>query len=112
MDLSKAEISFRIEPLDESPEGHYGYDDPKAERDQCEWVYAQLADGNECAWCGFVVTAKLGTFEGSASLWACSYESEAAMKADLLSDLTAEALQDLRQNIDNTRQELEAIEVL
>jgi len=83
--------------------------DDDIDREAEEWILAQLESGNDWAWCRVRVTARWKGFEGSDSLGACSYKSEADfctedgyfadMKQAALDELN-EAVQDAAGKID------------
>lgn len=103
------EFSFHIEPEDIPVRGNaMASGDDAADRELEDEILARLDRGDDVAWCMAVVTATLEidgeTFKGTASLGACSYETEAQLRNECFEhyDLTSEALADLKATITAT----------
>ena len=76
------------------------------------WVYAQLDQGNDWAWCRVEVHARwededLNEYDGVAHLGGCSYHSREDFKAEggYYPQMQEEALKDLLENIRDGRTE-------
>lgn len=90
-----------VEPEQEHPRGHFGYDTEEENEQAVKWVLDQLDDGNECAWCCVLVTATernprpgFKARVGHDSLGCCSYESEKALMVMVCRDMKPEARHD------------------
>lgn len=101
--LTAEEVTFelRIEPDDTPFKGKVmASGDASADAKAEAWVEAQLARGNDWAWCVVTVIAKYRSFEGRDSFGCCSYESEGDFKADLYyEELCGCALGNLNANM-------------
>jgi hypothetical protein len=65
------------------------------------WIRDQLVHGNQTAWCFVSVRAEVTvdgiTFAGHDGLGCCSYPSEEELRADLVPEMQANALEDLQR---------------
>jgi hypothetical protein len=84
-----ATITVDIQPEDMAPD-----------TDDNQWIYDQLASGNDYAWCCVVVKATWGGFTGHDSLGGCSYESRASLEQGIADHgMRDEALLDLTNRV-------------
>jgi hypothetical protein len=105
--LTRADVTFVLSCEEEDTPIHGNAlasgDDEADERAERE-IARDLNMGNLWAWCTVIVTARYTqggrTFEASDSLGCCSYESEAAFRADgYFDDMCESALQRLNDDI-------------
>lgn len=83
--------------------------DDAVDEEQNAWVRAQLASGNEWAWCCARVRVTYSVaipgkafparVEGNAYLGACSYLSEEDFRKDAYADMEIEAFDDLNERL-------------
>lgn len=91
-----AEVTIEIGPEDIAPRDQF------ERADDIAAVEASIKQGNEWAWCWVKVTAKWLGFEGSDSLGACSYASEADFRrpGGYFDDMRETALRELKGAIE------------
>ncbi len=95
-----SEISLSCE-VDEIPyEGNASAIDDATDAETNAWIAAELARGNGWAWCCVTVATYAGISERSV-LGACSYESEAAFRADQYEQMVSEAVEGLAQRLED-----------
>ncbi len=93
--------SIYAEPEYEGPEGHFDSGNAEYDKQVCDMIRKELAQGNEWAWCIVVVKAHYAGFEGQDTLGACSYKSKQDFIDcnDYYPDLKTRALENLKQNL-------------
>ncbi len=113
--MNSPEVIFThwIEPEDMPFEGNVqASDDDAADREQEQWVEAQLESGNQAAWCYAIVEATTEVFvdeeslseggvvfKGRTAIGGMSYPSEHRLWHDTLAEMKREALFDLFVNM-------------
>lgn len=103
-ELTESEVTFTvtIEPDHISIEGNaMASGDPAADQEVYDWIRAELARGNEWAWCAVKVTAEWNGYQAADYLGGCSYESEADFRAPggYFDDMRKAALDALNANV-------------
>jgi len=101
--LKASEVTFTVatEPEDTPVRGNLcATDDPDIDRAAEDAVLARLERGDSDAWCGVIVTAHWGGYQGTDSLWCCSLDDTytAAMVAEA-HGMHKEALADLNAKL-------------
>jgi hypothetical protein len=113
-ELTAADVTFGIEclPSDIPIVGNCSAIDEDTDRETAEWITDQLDSGNEWAWCTVKVTASWKSHEGEAYLGGCSYKSEEDFKepGGYWEQMKEEALDDLNQQLQVLREELEELD--
>lgn len=99
--VKHATITIACEPEDVDVRGNaLASGDDAEDRKQEQWVYDQLASGNQWAWCFVKVTARYEGFTGRDTLGCCSYLSEADFTASgYREDMIREACLDLANQL-------------
>ena len=106
--MSDATFYIICEPEYARIEGNCSAIDPETDRETENYIRAELEAGNEWAWCIVTVFCEIEhndeTFEGLASLGACSYLSEVDFKDPdgYYQSLCAEAFERCVSQIENT----------
>ncbi len=95
-----ATISVSVEPETESFVGNCSAIDQITDRQNEEYIAAQLRAGNEWAWCVVTVRATLNEYVGIAVLGGCSYASKTAFDEFEREHMVSEALDHLWSQID------------
>ena len=113
--LTRADVTFTLtlEEEDIPVRGNAMVsDDEETDRLAEDWVLAELERGNLAAWCCVKVTAHYNGFHGTAYLGACSYKTEAELRASMKEDydLEEQALDDLNATIRDSASRLPAEE--
>jgi hypothetical protein len=103
-ELTEAEVTFSVtlEPEYIPIEGNaMASGDPAADQEVYDWIRAELARGNEWAWCSVKVTAEWNGYQAADYLGCCSYESEADFRAPggYFDDMRKNALDALNENV-------------
>ncbi len=79
---SNATVTLECEPEQETIYGNASAIDEETDRETERYILAELESGNEWAWCSVKVTVRFCDLSATDYLGCCSYESEAAFKAD------------------------------
>jgi hypothetical protein len=104
-ELVESEVSFEttLEADDSDPADHFMSGEPEyeeADRKLTADIRARSERGDVEAWCGVIVTARWGSYEGHGSIWGSSlddtYTADVVVKEY---DLRGEALDDLNRKI-------------
>jgi hypothetical protein len=112
--LKESEVTFTLEcePEDLPVRGNaMASGNPDVDRETEQWIFAQLASGNDWAWCCVKVTAEWNGFEGVDYLGTCSYRSEEEFRSDAyFADMKTRALEDLNETLQATGKTLSQLE--
>ena len=100
--MDEVEFTLSCEPEQESIEGNCSAVDEEVDRETAEWIYDQLDNGNEWAWCQVEVVAHWKEWSGSSYLGCCSYRSEEefCQPGGYHDDLKHEALERLNEQVE------------
>jgi hypothetical protein len=85
--------------------------DPEVDHEAEQWIYAELARGNDWAWCEVRVTARWRMWVGADYLGACSYLNEEDFRraGGYFADMKARALDDLNEQISEAYKALQSL---
>jgi hypothetical protein len=100
--LTAADVEFEIECLPEETAilGNASAIDPETDAETEQWIYDQLAKGNDWAWCCVRVTARWRDYSGVDYLGACSYLGREDFERDVYcADVKDRALDDLNEQL-------------
>ncbi len=102
-----ARVTLTHEEEDSSYEHVFDHGRSPDDRRNIEWIRGQLMQGNTWAWASVCVKATLHDLTGEAYIGQCSYESEAAFKADggYYEQLVEEAVKELAVAIERLTNE-------
>ncbi len=104
--LKAKDVEFEIEclPEDIAIEGSFASGDDAQDAATVRMIEADLASGNEWAWCCVKVTARYADFEGTDYLGGCSYKSAEDFQSPdgYYPQMCSEALADLNRSIRET----------
>ena len=107
----EVEFSCRAEPEFTDVRGNaLASGDDAFDRAAEDEILAQLARGNEWAWCNVVVTAEWRGFTGTDSLGCCSYASATDFReGGYFKDMKQRALEELNSRISDAVSELQPV---
>lgn len=96
---AQADVRLDIEPECTRIEGNCSAVDEATDRDTEEYIRSQLNRGNMYAWCWARVRVTYQNLQATDSLGCCSYDNEAALRADCYPDMLHTAICDLADQI-------------